>query len=496
MRDLQLVQAQQDESHHKLQQAQETKQRRVELHAALETKLEQLKYQNGQHRAELSHIRNLMSKGHRTLGMARLSTGRSGDDLRDFDRKLKQALASKQATLAHQSKQERMLSDLRNKVAIVWRLKDEANVQVDKYKQDIETLHKREEVIRHDIHKEKVQQQALDQEAASTRQDKSTLDQELHKMQQYEILAKSRIESINKDSAAMDKRHSETMESLRTKLGGHTESSKVTEDAILLMRQQITTKKQSVHETWHRMIHIQNSEGHYPSLPPTQSNTHPKFDITRLQEAAEADTKAVADEVAAKEELKISVDALEVKMADAESESQVKAQERQTLETANEEAGKLETTRREEADTFLKDLENLKKEKDTLDASISDIRSHRDTTQAIQEANKVHKRIRTLETKLAESKEELASTKACIEKSVADFEKAKAVDSSELDDIQATVDAEQQAYETAKDTAGRLIENSFNKNVDGIENSCRMLLEDTNADISRMLTGKTPMFPS
>jgi hypothetical protein len=68
MKDLRVLEQQQHESQRKLQHAQETKQRRIEYHATLETNLEQVKYQNGQNRAELSHMHNLLSKGQRSLG--------------------------------------------------------------------------------------------------------------------------------------------------------------------------------------------------------------------------------------------------------------------------------------------------------------------------------------------------------------------------------------------------------------------------------------------
>jgi predicted nucleic acid-binding Zn-ribbon protein len=86
MRDLRVLEEQQRESHRKLQAAQETKQRRMQQHATLESKLGELKYQNGQSRAEVQQMRTILSDAQRKIGAMRLKADGAGDDLGGFDR--------------------------------------------------------------------------------------------------------------------------------------------------------------------------------------------------------------------------------------------------------------------------------------------------------------------------------------------------------------------------------------------------------------------------
>jgi chromosome segregation ATPase len=493
MKDLRVLEQQQHESQRKLQHAQETKQRRLEYHAALEAKLEQLKYQNGQNRAELSHMRNLLSKGQRSLGTARLAAGRAGDDLRDFDRKLKQALASKRATLAHQHRQERILAEFSNKIALVWRLKDEAEEHVDKGKMEISQHREREEALRQEVRAEVAKQQTLDRETAKARHETRLLEQELKQKQECEILTKARIESINKDSVSEDQRHSDTMASMKAKLDSYGSSSKETQAAIVRMDDQIAKKKEIRNKAWYRTIRIQQAEGHPPSLPPTESNTPPDFDMARLQEAVAVETKAAADEVTAKEELHAAVTALELDLAKAEKEAQAKAQERLDLEKSNEEAKLVEAERCERDSKFLKDLENLEEEKTALESTLNELREQRanEMGRVQEESLQLERQILALQTALVDNKKQLSSLTSSIETTKADYEKAKVDDDTKLQAVQAQVQAAKETYEEAKETATRVIEDCFDEDCDGIENACKILNEDSIAEHARILEGKT-----
>jgi hypothetical protein len=493
MKDLRVLEQQQHESQRKLQHAQETKLRRLDNHASLETNLEQIKYQNGQSRAELSHMRNLLSKGQRSLGAVRLGAGRAGDDLRDFDRKLKLALSSKRTTLAHQHKHTRILADIHNKIAIVWRLKDEAEEHVAKGEVEDAKIWEREEALRQDLRAEVDKLQVLDRETAKTRQETRLSEEESKKAQEYELLTKARIERIDKDSISDDQGHDDAMASMNTTLDdSYDSSSKETQAKIALMREEIAKKKESRDKVWHHTIRIQQSEGHPLSLPPTESNTPPVFDIARLQESVATETKAAADEVTAKAELSLTVNALELDVAKAEKEAQAKAQEALDLETSNEEAKRFEDDRREHATKFLGDLDNLEKETKELETTLAELRAHRakEIDRVNEESWKVEKQIHVLETGLADTNEKLASVDSSIETTKADYEKAKETDDAKLHTVQAQVTAAKKTYQEAKAMATRVIEESFGEDCDGIENACKILNEDSVAENARILESK------
>ena len=85
MKDLQILEEQQRESHRKLQTARETKQRMEMQRASLEHELGDLKYRDGQVRAELAQIRQMLSTGQRKLYSVRSDADKAGFNLRDFD---------------------------------------------------------------------------------------------------------------------------------------------------------------------------------------------------------------------------------------------------------------------------------------------------------------------------------------------------------------------------------------------------------------------------
>ena len=86
MRDLRILEEQQRDSQRKLVAAQEAKQRRQQQHAALEAQLGELKYQNGQSRAELQSMRDTLAREQRKLSVIRNQSESAGDDLHNFDR--------------------------------------------------------------------------------------------------------------------------------------------------------------------------------------------------------------------------------------------------------------------------------------------------------------------------------------------------------------------------------------------------------------------------
>jgi hypothetical protein len=489
MKDLRVLEQQQHESQRKLQHAQETKQRRQEYHATLETNLEQLKYQNGQNRAELSHMHNLLSEGQRLLGMVRLSTGRAGDDLRDFDRKLKLVLACKRTILMNQHKQKRIFAEVRNKIAIVWRLKDEAEEHVAKGEKEHAKIWEREEALCQDLRAEVDKLQVLDQGTVKTRQETRISEEGCKKAQECDILTKARIEDVNKDSVSEDQRDADTTVSLNVKVESYDSTSKETQVKIALMREEIAKKKESRDKAWHHTIRIQQAEGHPPSLPPTESNTPPVFDIARLQESVATETKAAADEVTAKAELSVTVTALELDVAKAEKKAQAKAQEALDLETSNEDAKRVESDRRESATKFLGDLDNLEKETKELETTLAALRAHRakEIKRVKTEEWKVFNQGLALQEGLADTRKKLASVDSRIETTKAEFEKAKETDGAKLHAVQAQVAAAKESYQEAKATATRAIEESSVEDCDGDAYS----YEDLKAKNAQILESKS-----
>ena len=82
---MRVLEEQQRESHRKLQAARETKLRRESQRASVEQHLGDLKYNNGQTRAELERIHEMLSVGQRKMLSVRRDGDSAGSALRDFN---------------------------------------------------------------------------------------------------------------------------------------------------------------------------------------------------------------------------------------------------------------------------------------------------------------------------------------------------------------------------------------------------------------------------
>jgi hypothetical protein len=80
------LEEQQRESHSKLQAARKTKQCLESQRTALEQKTGDLKYRDGQKRAELERIRHMLSLGQRQLATARREADRADENMEDFSK--------------------------------------------------------------------------------------------------------------------------------------------------------------------------------------------------------------------------------------------------------------------------------------------------------------------------------------------------------------------------------------------------------------------------
>jgi chromosome segregation ATPase len=143
--------------------------------------------------------------------------------------------------------------------------------------------------------------------------------------------------------------------------------------------------------------------------------------------------------VTAKAELAVTVNALEIDVAMAKKEAQAMVQEAPGLERSNEEAKRVESDRREQATKFLEGLDNLEEETKALESTL---RAHRanEIDRMNAESWQVEKQIHVLQTRLADTKEKLASVNASIETTKVAYEKAEETDDAKLHVAKAQVE--------------------------------------------------------
>ena len=94
MEDIRTLEMEQQEAKRKLKQAEMTKEHKLKQRESLEEQLGKLVYSNGALRAQIKQYREALSYGTRVLGARRLVTGRNNDEIKEFERRLKDGIKS------------------------------------------------------------------------------------------------------------------------------------------------------------------------------------------------------------------------------------------------------------------------------------------------------------------------------------------------------------------------------------------------------------------
>jgi hypothetical protein len=129
-----------------------TKDHRLQQHIALESKLESLKYSNGDQWAQLWQSREVLSCGTWELGTRRLaSDGAAGGDIREFERKLKKGLHSAWTITACHWKIDSIIIVVENKnTALVW-LKVEASDKLNVLEKKFQEAERQEQMLQKSV---------------------------------------------------------------------------------------------------------------------------------------------------------------------------------------------------------------------------------------------------------------------------------------------------------------------------------------------------------
>ncbi len=173
-----------------------TKQQRVEHHAALESKLEHLKYSNGEFRAQLRQSREILSSSTRALGSRRLATEKASGDIRGFEKKLNRGLQSARVNAACRRKIDSLFILVENKLTQLGRLKIEAKAKLEKLEASLKEGKHKEETLRAAVQQEvsKAHQGAND--LAAIRAQNIEAEKELLMAQNMEESTRTRVKAL------------------------------------------------------------------------------------------------------------------------------------------------------------------------------------------------------------------------------------------------------------------------------------------------------------
>lgn len=480
------------DSQRKLQYARATKQRRLEQQAALEAKLDRLKYQNGQQRAELQRAHELLSEGQRQLNSARSAAAKAGDDLREFDRKLKFALEIKSSLLAHQRTQDRLLGELRNKTAILDRLVKEAAQQCEEAEKDFDKAKHYEMSLRQGIRNEAANQQRIADKAAEIRAESAAQEQHLDLAFKLEKSLRLRLENVHKEVAKEQARHADAEADFEAQQEKKKLYLQQNADKKVRLKEAVAKKKANLHQIWHATIGIQKAEGHTPSPLPSESNIPPVIDLDRIRASVQSEADAATEEAKAKDQLRASVETLQQQLADLQDERSKAHGKLQRLQADNEKNSKIEAERKFSSDQLHAELEQVTKSVDEKSLTAQEFRLAQDSEHAElhKEIEAVVHEIRAVHETLQKRRQENANLDAEIIEVRENYNALKEGDQKKLEAMGFQLKEERQRNTELQEEANRMAQKRLQSNETQEQRERRREIDETHQKIAEMLQRK------
>jgi hypothetical protein len=232
---LRILEEHKAESHRMLDSARVARLHYIQVQSDLESKLDSVKYRNGQMRTEVKRHHELLGNGQRSLSDAMLSSAKATNDLDDFDQLLKRSHSTNVFVVFHLRRQDRIIGLLQQKLNdICTILVNDGDILVQKMSEET-NLTSTENSLRVTINHESVIQSRLHESIASCRNELSALRHTLIDSQKSESDLLLKAEDINKlkiDSlTSTDKATSSRLEQMDTMQA--VRAQKVTENTCL-----------------------------------------------------------------------------------------------------------------------------------------------------------------------------------------------------------------------------------------------------------------------
>ena len=371
MADLRILEAQQQESEGKLQQARVTKQRRLDYQTALEEKLDKCKYQNGQLAAELHRSQELLSEGHCQLNEARKVSIKVGNDIRDYDSKVNNAISIKASIVAHQRTQDGWLHMLQKKVLLIDDVLHESKLQFEKAQSEFEQAKQFERTLRSDIKCENDAQVRIVDQTTKLSTDIAAYERNFEALESLQANLKQKIHTLEKEKMVdLDSRHSKLMATFNTL---QAEKEKLRDEYAAeqdKLKDQIKKMNDELHRLWHGLVEIQKSEGHDQSPLPSESDSLPVLDLERIRQTLQVELEAVKSEQKAKYEIDESIRELSKQLSDLQLRHKDNMKHIAELQASNTDAAEREKSRSESIALFMQRYDEIRKVVDEKEALV------------------------------------------------------------------------------------------------------------------------------
>jgi chromosome segregation ATPase len=382
MADLRLLEQMQEESVRKLAAAQQLKKRRQEALTHTQSRLEEMKYRNGQLKASIKRSDETLAINQRRL-LALKERGRERrDELMLLDEEVTMNIDALQNLIIGGRRYEAHVNMYAKKVEILAHMVEESRKEVDGLQDELRTIQAGQDALRQSIRQHEALQQTLARESNDLRQQIVQAEQNVTAVvnernsllgQLDDLVKMTRDETVHHDKEAGALR--EEIHELKDTAGSLNEEKEALREAI-----DQATKK--THAAWTEIVDIQKAEGHDPSFLPSETSKPPVIDLILIENSLKKERSAVEDEQRAEEELRNAVDAMRVRLNELLLQTAVTTKEMEAaLSVKADELVKAEAQKTAK----LKMIEEIRK----VEKNIKDIESATAPLQEMAEADRL-----------------------------------------------------------------------------------------------------------
>ena len=450
MRDIQLLEQQQRDSQRQLEKAQIIKQQRLDQQAKLERQHEQLKFSNGELRAQLEKARQILSAGTRTLNVRKLADDKIGNDLRALERKLQQGLQVASMIQFRQRQIDSLILQVESQQEQIRKRCTAAQLAETQAEEEFLRVKRQEESLLQAIQQEQAVLQELHKRIAAHEQEYETYNANLMVAQNAEQKSKHRVEALTKDMEAETKRSASAIEASTAEL---LEISKALQDwnvQEVAKKEELAKQAKELETEWNRILQYQSEQGHEPSAPFSMEAELPVFDLPALHASVASKAAQVTELESELEEEDKLIAELEAELAQVEEANRADEQEAEELEAANAIERKAQETRRAALDAATAEFQAEKDEVAELNKAFKAMEATQ-TNQSLQ----LQEQLELQDQEIEHVEQELVHLEEAVEEAIAETEQMAGRLEAEQEDWQnkiaiATAEANETEQKLAK----------------------------------------------
>lgn len=492
MEDLRVLEQQQRESQRKLATIKLTKQHKQNQKTSLETKLASLKYANGQRRAQLTRAREVLHKSSCQLGTAKLRSENSDANLKDFDNRLKIALASARNMQVLRRKNDGGLILMRNKDSVMKRLFMECFERSKALEKELESLKNHEQSLRNTMQESNHKTKLNMDETSKVRMEISGFEEDLASAKQMEASTKLRAESIAAEIESEGKRHADNMQAMILKI-----------DQVRLKKATLVHQKKSfeegiedmakeTHFLWNHVVKIQKDEQLTLSVEPVDGAPIPLLNPEFFRKAVEELNNEVKSVEADKATILFSTEQQAMAMVELQAEALATKQEADTVRRATEATLKWELDRRNNFKQLAVDLETDRKNVADFRKAVAELEAGQEeekrrlTQHLLDRADDIH----IAKTKQIELRQKIAEHEGTIHLLTESWDSVKTEYTSKICHAEQVAEKARMDYEAARQevsTYDQQAKDELRREVEEVERAQNIMVEETQTEISKIL---------